>query len=112
MKFKSVERSLTCWKNEKHPKIPSSIAELHREFKKPEIIEKYGNTYESNEKFYINTILSPTYDYTLFASPFVMKFIEENINDRRYLMDGTVDSLPKGYYQLLIVSIEYQHNVS
>lgn len=112
LKFQNVDRSLHRWKNDQHPKIPNSIQELQSAFEKPEIIDKYGSTYEGNGKFYINTILSPKCDFTVFASPFIMKFIEENIKDRRYLMDGTFDSLPKGFYQMLIISIEYKDDVS
>lgn len=107
-----MNRSLYRWKSENHPKTPSSIKELKSEFEKPEIIEKYGKTYVGGDNFYSGTFLSPEYDFTVFSSPFVMKFIEENIKDRRYLMDGTFDSLPKGFYQLLIISIEYQNDVS
>lgn len=112
MKFESTERSINRWKNEQHPKVPTSIKELEEEFKKPEIIEKYGNSYEGDGKFYIQTVLSPKCDFTVFASPFVMNFIKENIKDRRYLMDGTFDSLPKGFYQMLTISIEYKDDVS
>lgn len=112
LKFQSADRNFHRWKTESRPKIPSSIKELESAFKTPEIINKYGQSYEGDGKFYIGTVLSPECDFTVFASPFVMKFIEENINDRRYLMDGTFDSLPKGFYQMLVISIEYQDDVS
>lgn len=112
MKVENVERNMNRWKNEQHPKVPATIEDLADAFKKPDIIEKYGNSYEGDGKFYIQTVLSPKSNFTVFASPFVMKFIEENIKDRRYLMDGTFDSLPKGFYQMLIISIEYKEDVS
>lgn len=77
-------------------------------------MNKYGYSYELDGKFYIDTVLSPNYEFTVFASDYVINFIRENIApaSRRYQMDGTFDSLPSGFYQLLIISIEYQNDVS
>lgn len=112
--YKSVQRSMHRWKNKEHPPIPESIKELRNAFQKAKIKEKYGDSYDADGKFYIDTVLTPNHDFTVFASPFVMKFIEDNIPDtsRSYLMDGTFDKLPKGFYQMLIISIEYQNRVS
>lgn len=101
------------WKNVEHPAIPKTIQEIRNAFQDPEIKEKYGDSYDGDGKFYIDTVLTPDYDFTVFASPFVMEFIEKDIpaTSRSYLMDGTFDSLPKGYYQLLIISIEYENHV-
>lgn len=65
-------------------------------------------------KFYVDTVITTEYAFTLFVSKFVVDFIEKNIEPaaRNYLLDATFDSLPKGYYQLLIISIEYQNDVS
>lgn len=57
LKFANVNRSLFRWKNDKHPKIPESIAELQSEFRKPEVLNKYGFSYEgeiflSSQRFY------------------------------------------------------------
>lgn len=114
LQYKSVQRSIQRWKNEKHPPIPKSNGELRSAFEKSEIKEKYGSSYDGDGKFYIDTVLTPEHDFTVFASPFIMKFIEDNIphTSRSYLMDGTFDSLPKGFYQMLIISIEFQNSVS
>lgn len=114
LRYESVKRSLQRWKSEKMPKIPTSIKELQAEFKNPKTIEKYGQTYEGDGAFYIDTITSPTCDFTIFASPFIKDFIEKNIapDSRLYLMDGTFDRLPKGFYQMLTISIEHEHDVS
>lgn len=109
-----MERSLQRWKNQKFPPIPTSLKELRAEIKKPEIMKKYSSTYDGDGAFYVDTVISPDYDFTIFASPFVIDFVEKNIapESRSYLMDGTFDSLPKGFYQLLIISIEHQNDVS
>lgn len=59
-------------------------------------------------------MITPNYEFTIFASQFVMSFIQQNIRpgDRNYLMDGTFDSLPNGFYQLLIIALEYENDVS
>lgn len=77
-------------------------------------MEKYGYNYENDGKFYIDTVVTPHYAFTVFASNFVIDFIEKNMEhtSRNYLMDATFDSLPKEYYQLFIISIEYQNDVS
>ena len=77
-------------------------------------MEKYGYNYENDGKFCIDIVVTPDHAFTDFASKFVMNFIEKNMEPtaRNYLMDATFDSLPKEYYQLLIISIEYQNDVS
>lgn len=77
-------------------------------------MEKYGYTLENDARFYAGTVSKSKYGFTVFASEFVIKFIEKNIapKSRRYLMDGTFDKLPSPFYQLLIISIEYQNDVS
>lgn len=79
-----------------------------------DIIEEYGYNLEHDSRFYIDTVVNPNYAFTVFASQFVIEFIQENIKPecRYYLMDATFDGLPPGYYQLLIISIEYQNDVS
>lgn len=69
---------------------------------------------DGDEKLYIGTVVKSKYAFTVFASKFVIDFIEKNIepSSRKYLMDATFDSLPKDFYQLLIISIEYQNDVS
>lgn len=96
------------------PKVPTSMKELQTEFKKPNIIEKYCRTYDNDGAFYIDTVLSTKCNFTVFASPFIMDYIEKKIapESRLYLMDGTFNSLPMGFYQMLTISIEYQNDVS
>lgn len=76
-------------------------------------MKKYGLTLEGNAKFYIDTVVEEHFHFTVFYSEFVSKFIKENIaaGSRKYLIDGTFGNLPVGYYQLLIVTVEYQNDV-
>lgn len=108
------KRTLERYKNQTYPKIPSSIEQLQSDFKKPNTINKYGSTLDGDAKFYMDTVITPNYEFTIFASTFVMSFIQNYVEpkERRYLMDGTFDSLPKGFYQMLIITLEYQNDVS
>lgn len=97
-----------------YPKKPDLVEDIGRRFEERNIMEKYGYNYENDGKFYIDTVVAPDHAFTVFASKFVIDFIEKNMEpkSRNYLMDATFDSLPKEYYQLLIISIEYQNDVS
>lgn len=77
-------------------------------------METYGYTMDNDAKLYIDTVVTSEYAFTVFASKFVIDFIKENIKpeSRNYLIDATFDSIPKDFYQLLIISIEYQNDVS
>lgn len=109
-----MQKTLQRHKNKCHPKNPRSVDGIREVFLQPQIIEKYGSNLEDDGRFYIDTIVEDDYAFTVFASKYVIDFIQEHIppNKRHYLMDGTFDSLPKEYYQLLIISIEYQNDVS
>lgn len=101
-------------KNKKYPKDPRSVEGIRNKFLKQSIIEEYGYNLEKDEVFYIDTVVEKNYAFTVFASKFVIDFIEKNIqpSERSYLMDGTFDSLPNAYYQLIVISIEHQNDVS
>lgn len=107
---KTLERS----KNEKYPKIPNSIREIQDAFKKPDVMKEYGLTLDMDSYFYVDTVISPDHEFTVFASHFVINFMEKNIqpSSRNFLMDGTFDSLPNNFYQLLVIAIEYHNKVS
>lgn len=98
----------------KHPKKLSSIEEIRDRFLVPDIIDEYGYTLGHGAKFYVDTVIEKDSSFTIFASQFTMEFIKKNIapESRNYLMDGTFDSLPAGFYQLLIITIEYRNDVS
>lgn len=109
-----MTRTIARKKSQGYPKSPT-IQEIQQEFLKPEILTKYGYTLDGDAKFYMDTIVGSDYQITVFCSDFVKQFIEsENIEvgSRKYLIDGTFDKLPVGYYQLMTLSIEYQNDVS
>lgn len=109
-----MKRTLQRHKNQVHPQSTRSVDEIKSKFMEAAIMEKYGLNLEKDGKFYVGTVVEDDYGFTVFASKYVIDFIEEKVNpkDRHYLMDGTFDSLPSEYYQLLIISIEYENDVS
>lgn len=108
-----MKKTLERHKNSPYPKIPKSIQDIQNAFKESDIMNKYGVTLDSDTYFYVDTVLGPDYDFTVFASHFAIDFVKENIEPklRNYLMDGTFDSLPNNFYQLLVIGIEYQNKV-
>lgn len=114
LSYDRVKKTLSRHKNKIYPRIPDSIENIREKFEDLKIMEKYGYNLESDSKFYIDTVVTSHYSFTVFASKFVIDFIEKNIEpaSRKFLMDATFDSLPKDFYQLLIFSIEYQNDVS
>lgn len=114
LQYERVRKTLQRSKNEEYPKIPRSIEEIKEAFRQPDIKEKYGLTLDGDNYFYVDTVISVDYAFTVFASHFVIDFVKANIrpNLRHFLMDGTFDSLPNKFYQLLIIAIEYQNKVS
>lgn len=77
-------------------------------------MRKYGYTLDGDSRFYIDTIVTQEYSFIIFCSQYVVNFIKDNIpvGSRHYMMDGTFGSIPKAFYQLLIIAIEYQNDVS
>lgn len=75
---------------------------------------EYGLNLRKTERFYISTIQKDSFAFTLFASFQVMSLIENHIPPqcRNYAMDGTFAMTPlKGFYQLLIIHVEYGKSV-
>lgn len=107
---KTLERS----KNVIYPKIVHSLDEICKKFKDKSIMDKYGYTLDHDAPFYVGTEETLNYGFTVFKSQYVVDFINKNIEpgSRKFLMDGTFDSLPTGFYQLVIISIEHQNEVS
>lgn len=109
-----MKRNLARHKNDEYVAKANSCEEVRDIFLKKAVIEKHGYTLDGDAKFYINTVIKKDFAFTIYASKFVIDFIKEKIepHERKYLMDGTFDCMPKYFYQLLIISVEYQHEVS
>lgn len=109
-----MKRTLQRHKNKAYPKIPKTLEDIRNSFLDPKILDEYGYNLEKNARFYIDTVIETNHAYTVFASKFVIDFIQKNIKPglRNYLLDGTFDRLPgSDYYQLLIITIEFENEV-
>lgn len=109
-----MERNLRRLKNVPYPSMPKTPAEIRNAFKDPLTIVEFGYNLRDTHPFYINTVeINSSSAFTLFASHQVISIIEQNIQDRNFLMDGTFAVTPMGdYYQLLVIYIEYCNDVS
>lgn len=107
---KTLERS----KNKAYPKAVTSLEEISDKFKDRKIMDEYGYDHEKEAVFYVGTEIAKDFGFTVFKSQYVIDFIRNTIGraPRKFLMDGTFDSLPKGFYQLIIIAIEYENEVS
>lgn len=110
-----MKRHMDRVKNSKYPNCPKTCEELKANFEKPDIINRYGNNLDRTENFYIDTvILNEQYAFCLFASHSMINLVRQNIEPKRrkYLIDGTFSCAPKMFYQLLIITIEFNNDVS
>lgn len=109
-----MKRQLNRIKNGPKPKIPEDHNELRQLFTNPEIIEKFGFSLDQTSKFYVETIVKDRYSFCIFQSTQIINFVQKYIEpkDRNYLIDGTFSCVPRGFYQLLVICVEYQNDVS
>lgn len=109
-----MKRTLERKKNPRHPKKPASLAQFREDILKPSIMSQYGYNSDGDSRFYLDTVLTENFEFTIFYSQYVISFIRNNIpaGSRNYIIDGTFGSIPKNFYQLLIMTIEYKNDVS
>lgn len=107
-----MKRNLRRILNADAPKFVKSAEEVAAAFENSNTMEKYGYNLRHTEVFYIATVINSSNSFSLFGSHEVIKMIEQYIpENRNYLLDGTFDVAPAGYYQLLVIYVEYQNDV-
>lgn len=113
-----MERNLRRYKNKKYPKTPKTVKDLVFAYQDSDIAQKFGRNLRKTEQFYIDTVeLGPDIAFTLFASHQVLNLAKEHIPFEEQIimmdarMDGTFDITPLGYYQLLVIYIQYKNDV-
>lgn len=103
------------WKNKSYPQRPKNIDEIKNLFNDPAILQQYGRTLDNKSQLYIDTeIHGEEHAFCIFSSAATVEFVRHNIapGQRRYLLDGTFRVVPKEFYQMLTISIEYENDVS
>lgn len=110
-----MERNLRRLKNNKYPMNPTTPEDIIEAYQNPTVFQEFGLDLRAKNRFYIDTVVTKKNDssFTLFASFPIVEMIKEHISpkDRNYLLDGTFSVTPVGYYQLLIIYIEYMNDI-
>lgn len=94
---------------------PKTNTDVKTALKTPENFESYGRTLNKQHNFYVDSVINENFSFHVFASFAVINMIKEHIppSRRNYLLDGTFQVAPSDLFsQLLILSIEYQNDVS
>lgn len=100
------------------PKTPSSVADIDKLFKIPNVHKNYGITKRSNgetSEFYDASYECADFAYCIFSSKDVIKAIAENTepNQRKLFADATFKICPMGpFNQVLIIFGELLGHVS
>lgn len=112
--FKSVERTLYRLRDKNRPKNPENNKTIQKIMAVPEIDEEYGFSMNKQNRFYMGSVVKKIFAFHVFASLAVVSMIKDRIapNDRKYLIDGTFKIVPRQFSQLLIISIQYNSDVS
>lgn len=113
LNLKSMRQQMKKIKNQKIPKAPKNLEQIHDLFQQTEILEQFGRTQNNQHMFYSGTVSYDDFGFTIFSSHATIQMVKENIpNKRIYLIDGTFKVTPSPFYQLLTISIEFNNDVS
>lgn len=116
LEYHKIVRHLFRLRDKKYPKRPQTDAEVKALFKNKDIFEEFGLSLNEQHPLYVDSVVEKKYAFHVFASFANIELTEEWIppHERKYLMDGTFKIVPRQFKkgQLLIISIEYQNDVS
>lgn len=112
--YQKTKRQLFRIKNKKFPPIPKTIEAMHEALEKPEVSKHFRLTLDKNNDLYVGSVLKKNHSFIVFASHRIIEISKEFIplQSRKYLIDGTFKVVPRVFYQLLVISIEYKNDVS
>lgn len=121
--FNSMESTLNKVRQAALPKTPSTIADIDKLFKTPNIHVNYGMTKRTSHdeqppktsQFYDHSYECADFAYCVFSSKDVIKAILDNteVNERKLFADATFKICPIGpFKQVLIVFGELLGHVS
>lgn len=123
LKYKSVKFQLRKLRDTQYPKKPvkekrDTNYEVHKKYTKmlnePNILEEFGRTLDKTKQLYFGSVVRPAYTFHVFASEQIMSNIERHMSNtkKNYLIDGTFRIVPRLFYQLLVITVEYKNDVS
>lgn len=109
-----MKRQLFRIKNSKYPRLPKCIADIRTAFEQKEVMKDFGYTLDKSRVLYVGTVVKKSYSFVTFASRKVIDIIKDMIpsTQRRLLIDGTFQIVPRQFNQLIVISIEYKNDVS
>lgn len=112
--LKNISRSLRRFKSKPYPKVPKTRLQLQKSLNSSSVIRDFGFNLDETARLYFDTVLAKDYLFTVFASNDIINIVKQNIEPgkRKYLLDGTFKVVPKQFYQLLIIAIEFKNDVS
>lgn len=104
---------LNALKNTNTPKWSQSIESLCQQFNRIDIMQSHGKTLDEKDNLYFETVLEDDFAFSIFVSKAAIRMVERYIpqEQRFYVLDATFRIVPKPFYQLLIISIEYKFDV-
>lgn len=81
--------------------------------KEPHIFEEFGQTLDKTKQLYFGSVFRRAYTFHVFASERVIDIIKRHMSNikKNYLIDGTFSIVPRQFYQLLIITVEYKNDV-
>lgn len=120
-----MKRQLDRILRKKYPKLPKlekgeDSTDLHEKYQTlldgNDIRKEFGSTLDKRHKLYFGSVVKTLFAFHVFVSFSVIDMIKKHISKeqlqkRRYLMDGTFKVVPKKCNQLLIIAIEYKNDV-
>lgn len=111
--YNKLKRQLIEIKNLKYPKIPKTIKEIERAFEVKSNCERFGMTLNGMHKLYMGMKTGDSHSFLVFGSQKVMDIINKYIprRNRNLLIDGTFKIIPRQFYQLVVVCIEFKNDV-
>lgn len=74
-----MKQTLRRHKNKTYPKDPGTVEGIREQFLKEDILKEFGSNFEGDEDFYKDTVVEKDFAFTIFASKYVIDFIQTDV---------------------------------
>lgn len=122
LKYKSVKFQLKKLRDRQYPKKPvkgkhDTTFEVHKKYtaliNEPNNLEEFGRTLDKTKQLYFGSVVKRDYTFHVFASERIIDIIRNHMSNakKNYLIDGTFQIVPRLFYQLLIITVEFKNDV-